>query len=71
MNKIKNMEKHLRRYVLLAIIFFALELLLQSVLLLNGWNITIGQVVVPSIVNYEAALISIAMIFMGVYYLKK
>jgi len=71
MKKIRNKEKHLRRYIGLAIIFFTLELLLQGTVIFAGWNITVGNFSVPTIVNYQAAFISIAMIFMGIYYFIK
>ncbi len=71
MKNVKNKEKHLRRYITLTVIFFMLEFLLQSITLINGWNLSIGGFIMPHIVNYEALFISIAMIFMGFYYIKK
>lgn len=68
MKNIKNREKHLKRYIGLAVLFFVLELLLQGTVIFNGWSIVINEITVPVFVNYEAAFISIAMIFMGVYY---
>ncbi len=71
MKKIINREKHLRRYISLVITFFVLEFALQGIVLFNGWSLTVGSVVVPRIVNYEVLFISIVMIFMGIYYIKK
>ena len=69
--KIENREKHIRRFIGLTVIFFTMELILQMVLLFNGWNIVIGEITVSHFINYEVAFVSMAMIFMGVYYIKK
>lgn len=71
MKDIKNREKHLRRYIGLVVAFFSLELLLQGMVIFAGQNILIGEVVIPVFVNYQAMFISIAMIFMGIYYIKR
>jgi len=71
MKKIINREKHLRRYIGLVVTFFVLEFALQGVVIFNGWSLTVGSVVIPRVVNYEALFISTVMIFMGIYYMKK
>ncbi len=71
MKNIKDKEKHLKRYIGLVVTFFILEFLLQTIVLVNDWDLSMGGFIVPRIVNYEALFISIAMIFMGFYYIKK
>ena len=69
--KIPNKEKHLKRYLKITVLFFTIELLLQLILLKNGWNIKIGEIEISSFLNYTVAFISASMVFVGVHYIKK
>jgi len=71
MKNIKNKEKHLKRYIGLALIFFAGELLVQLAAIFYGVDISIGDFVFPQTADYGIIFISIAMIFMGVFYFKE
>jgi len=68
--KIKNKEKHVKRFIQLTIVFFGLEFLLLLKLLFSGEGISIGEILVPSSVTHMMMFISVAMIYMGVYYLR-
>lgn len=71
MKNFKDLDKHVRRYIALSILFFIGQLAVQAFVLFKGVELRMGEFVFPQVANYETVFISIAMIIMGIYYFKK
>jgi len=68
---IKNMEKHKRRFVILSVVIFTLAFVLHVGRLVLGWDIVLGEFVVPKTVSLLASVATFFMVWMGVYYARK
>jgi len=65
------MEKHKRRFVILSVVIFTLAFVLHVGRLVLGWDIVLGEFVVPKTVSLLASVATFFMVWMGVYYARK
>jgi hypothetical protein len=69
MKKFKGFEKHRKIFTILAVIVFTGALVLHATRIIAGWDIMVGNMLVPPLVSILAVFITTMMIVMGVYYI--
>lgn len=71
MEKFKDFEKHLTRFIGMATVIFFFVAIFHGTRVFLGWDIVINGVALPMSISYLVLVMTVGMFIMGVAYYKR